>query len=73
MHMLRPSTLLETSFDVIGRCRLFMCTESVTMQQTSSLVEDTNLYLLVSIVLSLAIICCIIGFSMTNSVFLKNV
>ncbi|CAN1218566.1 hypothetical protein LINPERPRIM_LOCUS1357 [Linum perenne] len=50
-----------------------MCTESVTMQQTSSLVEDTNLYLLVSIVLSLAIICCIIGFSMTNSVFLKNV
>ncbi|CAN1124046.1 hypothetical protein LINPERPRIM_LOCUS3554 [Linum perenne] len=25
MHMLRPSTLFETSYDVIGRCRLFMC------------------------------------------------
>ncbi|CAN1160669.1 hypothetical protein LINPERPRIM_LOCUS37727 [Linum perenne] len=72
MHMLRPSTLLETSFDVIGRCRLSMCTGRVTMPQTSSLVDDT-FYLLVYIVLSLAILSYLTGFFMTSSMFLKNI
>ncbi|CAN1190159.1 hypothetical protein LINPERPRIM_LOCUS386 [Linum perenne] len=72
MHMLQSSTLLKTSFGVIGRCRLSVCTGRVTMPQTSSVVEDT-LYLLVSIVFSLAIICYLTGFFMTSLVFLKNV
>ncbi|CAN1769910.1 hypothetical protein LINPERHAP1_LOCUS11443 [Linum perenne] len=72
MHILRPSTLLDTSFGVIGRFRLSMCIGRVTMSQTSSLVEDT-LYLLVSIVLSLAILYYLTGFFMTSSVVLKNV
>ncbi|CAN1133654.1 hypothetical protein LINPERHAP2_LOCUS7795 [Linum perenne] len=48
-----------------------MCTGRVTMSLTSSLVNDT--FYLVSIVSSLAIRCCLTGFSITKSVFLKKV
>ncbi|CAN1828420.1 hypothetical protein LINPERHAP1_LOCUS32223 [Linum perenne] len=38
MHMLQRSTLLATSFGVIGRCKLYMCIGRETMPHTFSIV-----------------------------------
>ncbi|CAN1333370.1 hypothetical protein LINPERPRIM_LOCUS36020 [Linum perenne] len=70
-HMLRPSTLLETSFSVIGRCRLSMHVYREGNHGMDFLASRSHS--LVFIVLSLAILYCLTGFSMTSSVFLKNV